>query len=80
MDFCELLDASVENLLSEGGPTAHLFASGEKGGSQADAKLTVLRTVEARPVYSLSSFRLLGRTSGQRNDAAAGGWAVLLVC
>lgn len=29
-DFCELLDASVENLMSEGGPTAHLFAYGEK--------------------------------------------------
>ncbi|CAM9551229.1 unnamed protein product, partial [Scytosiphon promiscuus] len=25
-DFCELLDASVENLVSAGGPTAHLFA------------------------------------------------------
>lgn len=32
VDFCELLDASVESLLSEGGPTAHLFAPGEKRG------------------------------------------------
>eukprot|EP00752_Nemacystus_decipiens_P010879 g9672.t1 len=36
VDFCELLDASVENLLSEGGPTAHLFASGA-GRSAAGA-------------------------------------------
>lgn len=29
-DFCELLDASAENLASEGGPTAHIFAPGER--------------------------------------------------
>lgn len=35
-DFCELLDASVKNLVAAGGPTAHLFASGA-GRSAAGA-------------------------------------------
>lgn len=31
IDFCELLDASMERLLAWGGPTAHLFATPAPG-------------------------------------------------
>lgn len=52
-DFCELLDASVENLVSEGGPTAHLFAPGERGGgSETDAKLVIVLKTPLKPEMS----------------------------
>ena len=51
VDFCELLDASVKKLLSEGGPTAHLFASGEKKARpKPDDQAGVAKFITARPL------------------------------
>lgn len=94
-DFCELLDASVENLVTAGGPTAHLFASGAGksavGAGRAAAAARAVREEEAevkemtfRPRIDKNSdaiARTMGRDGSKVRCGAGGGrgWAGVVV-